>query len=164
MFLLIHEQGAISAAADELGLTQSAVSRRLMAFERRLGATLFDRPAGRLRLTPAGTALLPHAQRSVANDLDAHRALARVRDEAGGALSLAIVGTLVGPWLSARLRQLLRDHPSVDIGIETATSQSVGGPGAQRPLRFRCQLRRRGRLRPAGPAPLRGGDGLGLRR
>ena len=50
--------GGVTAAAEELDLTQSAVSRQIRALEAQLGAPLFERDRGRLRPTPAAEAYL----------------------------------------------------------------------------------------------------------
>jgi molybdate transport repressor ModE-like protein len=65
-FLAIHRTGSISAASEALHLSQPAVTRRLQTLERRLGAPLFDRTRGGLRLSAAGEVLLPHAERGAA--------------------------------------------------------------------------------------------------
>jgi DNA-binding transcriptional LysR family regulator len=61
-FTLIAEAGGFSRAAERLNLTQSAVSLQLRRLEDRLERRLFERTPRSVRLTPAGEALLPHAQ------------------------------------------------------------------------------------------------------
>lgn len=58
--------GSLSATAQILGYTQSAVSRQIAALEREIGVTLLSREPRGVRLTPAGEALLPHARLVVA--------------------------------------------------------------------------------------------------
>jgi DNA-binding transcriptional LysR family regulator len=58
--------GSLSAAAQQLGYTQSAVSRQILTLERELGVSLLRRNARGVRPTPAGDALLPHARLVVA--------------------------------------------------------------------------------------------------
>ncbi|MET9252445.1 LysR substrate-binding domain-containing protein [Streptomyces sp. NPDC003717] len=60
-FREVHRQGSISAAAQVLGYTQSAVSRQIAALEARFGAPLLERHARGVRPTPAGETLLGHA-------------------------------------------------------------------------------------------------------
>ncbi|WP_329957930.1 LysR family transcriptional regulator [Microbulbifer celer] len=61
-FLAISEQGSVSEAAEQLHLTQPAVSKRLASLEQQLGTPLFDRIGRKLQLTNAGKALLPRAR------------------------------------------------------------------------------------------------------
>ncbi|MEU0497529.1 LysR family transcriptional regulator [Mycobacterium sp. NPDC006124] len=56
------ERGSFTAAAAELGYTQSAISRQIAALEREAGTTLFERHRGGVHLTPAGATLLRHAR------------------------------------------------------------------------------------------------------
>ncbi|MGI8445874.1 MAG: LysR family transcriptional regulator [Streptosporangiaceae bacterium] len=58
----IAESGSFTAAAAQLGYTQSAVSRQAAALERSAGAALFERRPDGVRLTPAGLTMLRHAR------------------------------------------------------------------------------------------------------
>lgn len=62
-FAQVAERGTVAAAADALGYTAPAVSQQITRLEAQLGAQLFDRVAGRLRLSARGERLLPLAQR-----------------------------------------------------------------------------------------------------
>jgi DNA-binding transcriptional LysR family regulator len=61
-FLAVARHGSTLAAAKALGLSQSTVSRRLAALERRIGRELFKRHSSGYRLSEFGTEMLPHAQ------------------------------------------------------------------------------------------------------
>src|SRR6478752_9507111 len=60
----VAEERSFGRAAQRLGFTQSAISQQVAALERIVGTPLFDRPGGPrpVELTPAGVALLPHAE------------------------------------------------------------------------------------------------------
>ena len=60
-FLAVAETGSLSSAARHLGLSQPTLGRHIKAMEERVGNALFTRHARGLRLTEAGTTLLPHA-------------------------------------------------------------------------------------------------------
>ena len=60
-FLEVAERGTVAAAAATLGYTPPAITQQLAKLEQSLGAALFDRVGGRLRLTTAGSALVPIA-------------------------------------------------------------------------------------------------------
>jgi DNA-binding transcriptional LysR family regulator len=70
VFRQIARTGSFTAAAEDLGYTQSATSRQIAALERYVGATLFERRARGVRLTEAGRFFLPHAE-AVLDRLDA---------------------------------------------------------------------------------------------
>ncbi|MDT5177566.1 MAG: LysR family transcriptional regulator, benzoate and cis,cis-muconate-responsive activator of ben [Mycobacterium sp.] len=66
-FAQVVEAGTVSAAAETLHVTQPGLSRQLRQLERQLGVSLFDRGAGRLTVSAAGRALLPHVHRVLAD-------------------------------------------------------------------------------------------------
>lgn len=61
-FIVIAEERCLARAADRLYVSPSGVTRRLQALEKELGQVLVDRQSKTLVLTPAGHALLPHAE------------------------------------------------------------------------------------------------------
>lgn len=77
----VAESGSFTAAAAQLGYTQSAVSRQAAALERTVGAVLFERHFNGVRLTPAGLSLLRHA-RSILDSIEA------AEHELGGSAAL----------------------------------------------------------------------------
>ena len=122
----IADTGTVTAAADRLHLTQSALSHQLRDAESRLGARLFDRVGRRMRLTPAGERLLS-AARTILEDL-ANTERDIQRDAAGrlGPLRLTTQCHTVYHWLPARLRIFQRTHPDVDVQVVAgATDEPV---------------------------------------
>jgi len=75
-FVAVVEAGSVSAAAEEIRITQPAISRQVRQLERELGIDLFVRSGGRLRLSAAGREFLPHA-REVLRSADGARSAAR---------------------------------------------------------------------------------------
>ncbi len=82
-FLEVLERGTVAAAAQALGYTAPAVSQQIGKLERSLGVPLFDRMSGRLRPTPAATALVPHVY-AVLDALESGRRSARDAASAPG--------------------------------------------------------------------------------
>jgi len=113
-----HE--SYTRAAQELALTQSAVSRQILALEDFLGVALFRRTRHGVALTPAGS----HYARQITQRL---QALERdtldimAHQGHGGALSLAAVPTFATRWLIPRLPQLAALHPDIVVHIDTRT-------------------------------------------
>src|SRR5882757_5425112 len=83
-----------SRAAEELLLTQPAVTQQIKALEDEFGAPLFDRGGGRISLTPGGVALLPFADRMKALSEEAAAAVAGAYGRQGGELSLGASQTI----------------------------------------------------------------------
>lgn len=124
-FVTIHHAGGFSSAADRLGRSQPAISRRIALLEDRLGVPVFERAAGGVVLSEAGRALLPHAERVLAALRDAESAMATLRDETAGRVALVAVGTLAGTNLTAVLKRFAADHPAVELVVGTANSAEV---------------------------------------
>lgn len=109
--------GSFTAAASELHLTQSAVSRQIRALEEQLGAELFTRERQTVRLTMAGEAYAQEiraALRRVSAATLAFRANPR-----GGTLNLAILPTFGTRWLAPRLPQFLAHNPGITVNLTT---------------------------------------------
>src|ERR687893_483657 len=119
-FALVLDLGSISAAADVLGYTQSAVSQQLAALERELGTALLDRSQRPLHATRAGEVLRPHVERVLAAvggaqaPLETREAIERLR---GGDADLAVVhhmpGVSVPETVGLQRRKLLVDDLQV---------------------------------------------------
>ncbi|WP_461009706.1 LysR family transcriptional regulator [Streptomyces capparidis] len=107
-FVTVCRLGSLSAAAAELGYTQSAVSRQIAGLERRLGAPLVERHARGVRPTPAGEAFRHHAV-AVLHEADrAERAVREVRDGAPGRpLAIGATPSLAAGIVPAAVRRLL---------------------------------------------------------
>jgi DNA-binding transcriptional LysR family regulator len=121
-FVAAVEAGTLHGAADELGLTQSAVTKRIQTLERRTGLTLLDR--GRLGAQPsdAGRLLYPEAKQALAALGRAADVLRRASDARAHALRIAASHTL-GEFLVPRWLAEFRAHAAdpmlqteVDIG------------------------------------------------
>lgn len=113
-----HE--SYTRAAQELSLTQSAVSRQILALEDQLGVQLFRRTRHGMVLTPAGR----HYGRQVARwlqGLERDTMDVMAHQGEGGTLSLAAVPTFATRWLIPRLPQLARQHPDIVVHIDTQT-------------------------------------------
>ncbi len=109
--------GSVTAAAEELNLTQGAVSRQLQALETQLGATLFTRRAKRVELTPAGERYAAEVARALSRLRSA--ALRLQTNPEGGTLNLAILPTFGMHWLVPRLPRFARAHPDVTVNMNT---------------------------------------------
>lgn len=116
-FLAVVDTGSFTAAADELGVTQPAVSQAVAALERELGGPLFHRARRGVRLTDAGEALCVPA-RSAVRDVDAaRRAVAGVRELVTGRLELACLPTLAADPLAPLLGAFRARHDAVTVRL-----------------------------------------------
>ncbi|MFG2722012.1 LysR family transcriptional regulator [Streptomyces sp. NPDC048416] len=112
-FVRAAELGQFQHAADELGVTQQAVSKRIAALERSLGVRLFSRTTRGVELTLDGQALLPHARGIVAG---VERAVAAVRP-GSRALRIDVLGLRSAQ--AVVLHDYWRSHPGIDLDVVT---------------------------------------------
>ena len=108
---------SFTAAAKELDLTQSAVSRQIKALEEQLGVELFVRERQTVRLTYAGEAYARDIRDALRRISTASLALRANPD--GGTLNLAILPTFGTRWLAPRLPDFLAKNPGITINLAT---------------------------------------------
>lgn len=108
---------SFTAAAEELNLTQSAVSRQIRSLEEKLGAELFVRERQTVRLTVSGEIYAQEIR--CALQLIATATLGFRANPQGGTLNLAILPTFGARWLVPRLPKFLAAHPGVTINLAT---------------------------------------------
>ena len=109
-----------SRAAEELGLTQAAVSYQIRQLEDRLGRALFVREKGRVRLSETGQRLLPAVSNAFATMGDAFAALGS--DEAD-VLTINAATSFGGTWLSARIGSFQLQYP--ELAVRMAMSNDL---------------------------------------
>lgn len=104
------------AAADEMALTQSAVSRQIQSLEEEVGVSLFLRHTRAVELTSAGAQLLMAVSQSLPR-IDG--AVRQIRQNAGRrSVALTTFASFASMWLIPRLEQFQREHPGIDIRID----------------------------------------------
>jgi len=124
-FVAVAEHGGFSAAAEQLHLTQPAVSKRIAQLEDSLQARLFDRLGRQVVLTEAGRLLLPRARQMLAEAEAARRALHDLGQHIGGRLSLATSHHIGLHRLPALLRRFAALHPQVALDIRFLDSEQA---------------------------------------
>ena len=122
-FVRVVEAGSISAAAEQLGVAKSAVSKRLSDLEARLGVQLLVRTTRRLHLTDAGNAFLAQT-RDILSALDtAESAALGSRGQLQGKLRIASPLTFGLMHLTPAIREFSKLHPGVSIDIDFSDSK-----------------------------------------
>src|SRR5215210_7930727 len=119
----VAAQGSFSAAAEALSFTQSAVSQQVAALEREAGAKLVERGARGIRLTPAGQALVSHADAILSRLDDAEQELAAIAGLKGGRLRIASFQSAGATLVPRALAEFHRRHPGVELSASTAELQ-----------------------------------------
>ena len=116
-FCRVAQRGSVTAAAQELGYTQSAVSRQISALEASIDARLFDRRARGVQLTEHGQCLLPHAE-SLLERLDAaRRDLADLNNLERGGLRVGAFATANAVLVPHALAAFRHVHPNISLSV-----------------------------------------------
>ena len=124
-FVEIARHGNVSRAAEALFLTQPAVTARLKALERDLGTRLFVRSSRGMKLSDAGRAFLPYAERTIATVDEGRRLVADLRQGATGSLVIAAAPAVSTYVLPEILRAFRATHPNVRLGVRTGHTEEV---------------------------------------
>jgi DNA-binding transcriptional LysR family regulator len=123
-FIAVAAHRSFTLAAEELFLTQPAVSQQIRALETDLGATLFSRDRGTVELTEAGHTLLPRA-RDILALADGTRGLLDSPRAVGGRLRI-VAATFASSFLYVGLyERFVRRYPEVHIEITAALGREV---------------------------------------
>lgn len=124
-FAAVAEGGSFSMAAEQLNLTQPAVSKRIAQLEAQLDSRLFDRFGRQVTLTEAGRALLPHAQTILQEIRSARRHIQDLRGGVTGVLTMGISHHLGLHRLPPLLRQFTHAYPEVRLDIDFLDSEEA---------------------------------------
>jgi LysR family transcriptional regulator, glycine cleavage system transcriptional activator len=110
--------GSFRLAADDLGLTPSAVSHAIRGLERDLGTVLFEREGRTIRLTPEGETLMRHVERGFG---ELHLGLGSIAARKPQMLKLHCAPSFAAQWLVPRLRRLLAECAGLELRLATGT-------------------------------------------
>jgi DNA-binding transcriptional LysR family regulator len=114
-FQTVAEIGGVTRAANQLNLTQSAVSMQIKRLEEMVGQTLLDRTGRGVTLTPHGEQLLSYARRIVALNDEAMGRMTDARWE--GEIRFGVPHDVVYPHIPPVLQAFARSHPRVRVSL-----------------------------------------------
>ena len=121
--LAVAAAGSFSAAAEELYVSQSSLSKLIMALEKELGVELFDRSRRKIALTPAGDAFLPHARsmdaswRALRSDMAAYQATP--------SLAIVAIPVIAQYGISSYVAEFRRAHPDIALTLEEREASAI---------------------------------------
>lgn len=127
VFEAAARHGNFTRAAEELGMTQAAVSYQIRLLEERLGAPLFRRDKRRVVLTEAGERAAPQVSRAF-DAIDGAFAQVRAADEK--LLVISTSNTFANTWLAWRLGSFQMAHPEMAVRLDatdTVVDPAAGG-------------------------------------
>jgi DNA-binding transcriptional LysR family regulator len=116
-FLAVARERSFTRAAERVPVSQPGISHQIRQLEAELGSELFDRSAKPVRLTPAGRALLPHAQGALDAAAAGRDALDRLRGIVSGRISLGTIPGIPHVDLAGLLAAFHSEHPHVEMTL-----------------------------------------------
>ncbi len=119
IFLAVARSGSITAGAAILGLDQSTVSRRLQAFEEKIGKNLFLGSAKRNTLSLSGQKYFEGALRLEKEIEEINRTLAADSEETGGTIHVVTTDILSNHLLLSITSKFLQQHPDINLRVRT---------------------------------------------
>lgn len=125
VLVAVVRAGGVTAAAQELFVTQPSVSATLRALEREVGAALFTGRGRHRSLTPAGRTVHDRAVRILGEVADLPQAVADLAETPTGTLRIAAVTTAGEHLLPAVLGAFHETHPEVDLDLAVANRAAV---------------------------------------
>lgn len=123
-FLEVHKTRHFGKAAENLFLTQSAVSARIRQLENELGVKLFTRNKNNIQSTDAGQKLLIHAE-SILTTWNRVRLDVAIEDETKTLLVIGGVPSLWDIYINRWLRKLARNYPAICLLCEALTAETI---------------------------------------
>jgi DNA-binding transcriptional LysR family regulator len=124
-FLAVVRRGSVTAAAEELVVTQPSVSAAVSALERELGVRLTERAGRTLAPTAAGRAYMPYAAHVIGLLDRGQRAARDAAAPHGETLRVSAV-TTAGEHLAPLLLQAFRDHhPQLEVSLDVGNRETV---------------------------------------
>src|SRR6195256_4471149 len=124
VFLSVARERRFSRAAEKLFRTQSAVSQTIRKLELEIGEPLFDRSSREGLLTDAGRVLQEYAERLLNLRINAHEALAELRELHKGNLAIA-ANEFTALYLLPVLGEFRRLHPGIKITVRRSLGSHI---------------------------------------
>jgi len=124
-FLEVARRGSVSRAAEALFITQPTLTARLHGLERELGTKLFLRTPRGMRLTEAGRAWVPFAERVMRALVEGRDALEQVTTASAGHLIVAAAPAVSIYVLPELLERFVVAHPRVEVSVRTGHSEDI---------------------------------------
>ena len=121
----VARRGSLSAAADALDYTQSAVSQQIAALEAETGMTLLQRHPRGVTLTAAGQTLVGHAEGILARLESAEAALGAIAGLRGGRLRMASFPTAGATLMPLAIASFRARHPEVELTLAEGEPEQI---------------------------------------
>lgn len=125
IFLAVAEHLHFSRAAEELYITQPAVSAAVQSLEEQYGVKLFHRIGRRIEITEAGKLLQGEAEKILDQVALTERGLRELNDLQRGELNLGSSLTIGNYWLPEKISQFKRKYPGISVNCSLANTEEI---------------------------------------
>ena len=125
MFVAVAEREHLTAAAEAVHRTPSAISAAIRALEEQHGIRLFDRVGRGIALTGAGRLFLPEARRALASAEQAGNLLADLAGLHRGSIEIHASQTIASYWIPTHLMAFHAAYPAIDLRLHIANTSLV---------------------------------------
>ena len=124
-FMAVYHQGSITRAAEQLHLTQPAISKRIAALEKQLDIRLFERFGRQLLPTPAAGVLLHTAERWQDEARQLRQQLQHTQEKIAGELNIGVSHYIGLHHLADVLRRFVQRYPAVQLRVSFVDSEAA---------------------------------------
>ena len=123
-FILVVQLGSFRAAAEKLHITQATISNRIASLEEEIGARVFSRDAGDLRLTPVGMRLIPLGERVLEMQKYIMQ-LGQSDQNVLGSVRIGAIDTVVHTWLVGFIEHLQSSYPGIEVQLSSESTDRL---------------------------------------
>jgi LysR family transcriptional regulator, low CO2-responsive transcriptional regulator len=124
-FLAVIRGGSVTAAADELVVTQPSVSSAIASLGRELGCEMFERAGRGIKLTEAGHAFAPYAADVIGLLGNGRQAALEAATLASRRLQIAAVTTAAESFVPPLMRSFSAQHPDIELTLDVGNRQDI---------------------------------------
>ncbi len=125
LFIVVYERGSFNRAAQELYLSQSAISQHMHSLEAALGASLFERSPQGVQPTPAGELLYDYARKMLNLLAEAEREIMQVDQVQNHQLTVSATPGISVYLLPVWLQQFQVAYPNINVSLQTVLTAEV---------------------------------------
>ena len=133
VFRSVVASGSVQAAADNLGLTSSAVSQHVAALQRETGLTLFHRAGRGIVPTEAALALVERTDEVMSRWGELDQAVADLREGRSGRLAIGYFASAGAAWMPALVKRLTHEYPDLVLELVLTEAEARGSSTGRGP-------------------------------
>ena len=120
------ERGTLSKAAEELGYTQSGLSRMINSLEEEMGIKVIERDRNGVRLTPEGEILVPYIRGVISAQSSLEQAAGKIKGMHLGLIRVGTFNSASAQWLPKIIKEFTDMYPDVKFELIHGTDEFVG--------------------------------------